>query len=98
MLSRSTDPANYVFEGEQPQGVEYDHKRRSFMRQHCRPNAETEYSRGQQHGDDAPIHAAMRADKLMEAGDMEGKAVWKRILAAIDELLAEKRPDGVGVH
>ena len=52
----------------------------------------------QQHGDDAPIHAAMRADKLMEAGDMEGKAVWKRILAAIDELLAEKRPDGVGVH
>ena len=29
----------------------------------------------EQHGEDAPIHAAMRADELMEAGDMEGVAV-----------------------
>ncbi len=28
-----------------------------------------------QHGEDAPIHAAMRADELMETGDMEGEAV-----------------------
>ncbi len=40
----------------------------------------------EQHGKDAPIHAAMRADELMEAGDMDGRAVWLRILAAIDEL------------
>ncbi len=26
----------------------------------------------EQHGEDAPIKAAMRADELMEAGDMEG--------------------------
>ena len=26
----------------------------------------------EQHGEDAPIEAAMRADELMEAGDMEG--------------------------
>ncbi len=32
-----------------------------------------------QHGDKAPIHAAMRADALLEAGDMDGKAVWVRI-------------------
>ena len=32
-----------------------------------------------QHGDDAPIHAAMRADELLEAGDMDGQAVWKRV-------------------
>ena len=45
-----------------------------------------------QHGNDAPIHAAMRADAMLEAGDMDGQAVWKRILAAVDELLSEKLP------
>ena len=39
-----------------------------------------------QHGDDAPIEAAMRADAMLEAGDLDGYAVWKRILRAIDEL------------
>ncbi len=29
-----------------------------------------------EHGADAPIHAAMRADELLEAGDMEGCAVF----------------------
>ena len=28
-----------------------------------------------QHGEDAPIHAAMRADELLDAGDMDGQAV-----------------------
>ena len=51
-----------------------------------------------QHGEDAPIHAAMRADELMEAGDMDGQAVWKRILAAVDELLSGERPEGTRVH
>jgi hypothetical protein len=51
-----------------------------------------------QHGDDAPIHAAMRADELLDAGDMDGQAVWKRVLAAVDELMSEGRPEGVGVH
>ena len=35
----------------------------------------------QQHGQDAPIHAAMRADAMLEAGDLDGYAVWKRIQA-----------------
>ena len=39
------------------------------------------------HGDDAPIHAAMRADELMDQGDMEGRAVWLRIKEAVEELL-----------
>ncbi len=39
-----------------------------------------------QHGEEAPIEAAMRADELMEAGDMEGEAVWLRIGRAIEEL------------
>ena len=51
-----------------------------------------------QHGEDAPILAAMRADQLMEAGDMEDRAVWLRIVKAIEELLSEERPEGVKVH
>ncbi len=38
------------------------------------------------HGEDAPIHAAMRADAMLEKGDLEGYAVWKRILRAVEEL------------
>ena len=38
------------------------------------------------HGPDAPIHAAMRADAMLEAGDLDGYATWKRIVRAIDEL------------
>ena len=49
-------------------------------------------------GDDAAIHAAVRVDELMEAGDMEGVVVWKRIVKAIEELLSEERPEGAEVH
>ena len=50
------------------------------------------------HGADAPIHAAMRADELLDAGDLDGQTVWKRILAAVDELLLEERPEEAKVH
>ncbi len=39
-----------------------------------------------QYGQDAPIHAAMRADAMLEAGDQDGYAVWRRILRAVEEL------------
>ena len=52
----------------------------------------------EQHGDAADIEAAMRADELMEAGDMEGEAVWLRIVKAIEELLSEERPGDAEVH
>ena len=39
-----------------------------------------------QHGEDAPIHAAMRADAMLDKGDLDGCAVWKRILRAIEEM------------
>ena len=51
-----------------------------------------------QHGDDAPTHAAMRADELMAKGDLDGQAIWKLVLKAIDELLANKRPEDAGLH
>ncbi len=52
----------------------------------------------EQHGEDAPIHAAMCADELMGAGDMDGRAVWLRIVKAVEELLSEERPDDAEVH
>ncbi len=40
----------------------------------------------------------MRADELMDAGDMEGRAVWPRIVKAIEELLSRERPEDAEVH
>ena len=51
-----------------------------------------------QHGDGAGQHAAQRADELMAAGDMEGRAVWHRIERAIDELRRTAPSHGEGVH
>ena len=51
-----------------------------------------------QYGDAADIEAAMRADELMEAGDMEGEAVWLRVGRAVEELLSEERPADAEVH
>ena len=50
------------------------------------------------HGKDAPIHAAMRADELLEAGDLDGYAAWKRIIKAVEDLFFEERPAGVTVQ
>ena len=51
-----------------------------------------------QHGQDAPIEAAMRADELLDKGDLGGYAVWKRILRAVEELLEMKPSQGGAVH
>ena len=51
-----------------------------------------------QHGEAADIEAAMRVDAHLAAGDMEGEAVWLRIVRAVEELLSEERPDGAKVH
>jgi hypothetical protein len=40
----------------------------------------------------------MRADKLMARGDLAGQAMWKLILKAIDELLANEWPQDAGLH
>jgi hypothetical protein len=39
-----------------------------------------------QHGEDAANEANRRADAMLEAGDLDGHAVWRRILRAIDEM------------
>ena len=45
-----------------------------------------------QHGEDAPIRAAERADELLEAGDTAGAAIWRAIMAAIEELQRDRGP------
>jgi hypothetical protein len=50
------------------------------------------------HGEDAPVHAAMRADAMLEAGDLDGLATWKRILRAVEELQGTAPKSGEAVH
>ncbi len=47
-----------------------------------------------EHGQDAPIYAAIRADAMLDKGHLDGYAVWKRVLKAVGELLSKDRPDG----
>ncbi len=51
-----------------------------------------------QHGDDAPIHAAMRADELLDKGDLDGYGVWRRILQAVKELMRASPVSGEVYH
>ena len=50
-----------------------------------------------QHGEDATLRAAQRADELLEGGDIDGAAVSRRILAAIEELQRGRR-EGAAVN
>ena len=48
------------------------------------------------YGDNATIHAAMRADELLAQGDLDGAGTWRRVIQAIGEL-ENTEPDGA-VH
>ncbi len=50
------------------------------------------------HGQDAPIHAAMRADAMLAAGDLGGVTTWRRILRAVEELQGTEPKPGEAVH
>jgi hypothetical protein len=39
------------------------------------------------------MRAVRRSDELQEAGDVEGVMLWRRILAAIEELQRGRRED-----
>ena len=51
-----------------------------------------------EHGEDAPVQAAMRADAMLKKGDLDGYAVFQRIVRAAEELLSKERPPGVSVQ
>ena len=44
------------------------------------------------HGNQAQIEAALKADALLDAGDVEGSATWRKVLKAIQELQRDRRP------
>ncbi len=50
------------------------------------------------HGEDAAIEAAMRADAMLENGDLRGYAVWRGILKAVEELQRTEQVAGEGLH
>lgn len=47
------------------------------------------------HGADAAIHAAIRADELLDKGDADGQRVWLRIVKAVEELLRKRGDDRI---
>ncbi len=49
-----------------------------------------------QHGEDEPIVAAQEEDRCLEAGDLDGKAVWMRVIGAIKELRNREVPSAEG--
>jgi hypothetical protein len=51
-----------------------------------------------EHGEDAVIQAAMRADALLEAGDLDGQKVWLRVIEAIKALLSASASPGSALH
>ena len=50
-----------------------------------------------QHGENAGLRAAERADQLLEAGDMIGATTWRRIHKAVEEL-QQRPPKGEPVN
>ncbi len=51
-----------------------------------------------EHGAGAALEAAQRADAMLERGNMDGCAVWKRITAAVDEIQRKERREGESAH
>ena len=51
-----------------------------------------------QHGEEGASRAAYKADAMRDKGDLDGAAVWRRIVAAINELVDIKPGDGDAVH
>ncbi len=50
------------------------------------------------YGEEARLHATMRADALLKAGDRNGHLAFKRILRVIEEIQAKKPKPGEAVH
>ncbi len=50
------------------------------------------------YGDEADLVAAMRADSFLDDGDVEGLAVWKRVLEAIKEIQRPEPREGEAVN
>ena len=45
-----------------------------------------------EHGEEADLEAAWRADAVLEKGSLDGQRVWKRVLAAIKDIQRQEGP------
>ena len=45
------------------------------------------------HREDAALYAIARTAVFAGEGDAEGAAIWRQIMAAVEELQRERRPD-----
>ncbi len=51
-----------------------------------------------EHGEDAALEAAQRADAMLEKGSLGGQRVRKRILAAVKEIQRQEPEEGEAVN
>ena len=51
-----------------------------------------------EHGEDAALEAAQRADAMLEKGSVDGQRVWKRVLAALKEIQRQELREGEAVN
>jgi hypothetical protein len=51
-----------------------------------------------EYGEDAALEATHHADAMLERGDLEGLAVWKRTLAAIEEIRRTEPAEDEATH
>ena len=51
-----------------------------------------------EHGEDAAIEAAQRADAMLEKGSLDGQRVCKRVLAAVKEIQRKEPREGEAVN
>ncbi len=51
-----------------------------------------------EHGEDAALEAAQRADDMLEKGSLDGQRVWKRVLAAVKEIQRQELREGEAVN
>lgn len=51
-----------------------------------------------EHGEDAALETAQRADAMLEKGSLDGQRVWKRVLAAVREIQREEPEEWEAVN
>ncbi len=52
----------------------------------------------ERYGKDAQIHSTKRASAMLDKGDLDAYAAWKRVLRAIEELQREAPKSGEAAH
>jgi len=51
-----------------------------------------------EHGNEADLVAAELADSFLEAGEVDGSAVWKRVLEAVKDIQCQGPEEGEAVN